>query len=107
MITLTREEAEQVLDVMEGSIDAQEWEINDHITKYGEWFRPQRVEYMKQQLANIHSTIEALRARLAQHEPVKVSPHEFVEVVTGKENLVGITVMWAEWPTKEATGEQQ
>ena len=66
MITLTREEAQQVLDALEGSIDAQEWDINDHITKYGEWYRPKRVEYMKQQLANTNSTIETLRARLAQ-----------------------------------------
>jgi hypothetical protein len=69
VITLTRKEAQQVLDALEGSIDAQEWEINDHITKYGEWYRPKRVEYMKQQLANTNSTIETLRARLAQPEP--------------------------------------
>ena len=67
-ITLTREEAQQVLDVMEGSIDAQEWEINDHITKYGEWFRPQRIESMKRQLADANSTIDLLRARLEQPE---------------------------------------
>jgi hypothetical protein len=68
-ITLTREEAQQVLDALEGSIDAQEWEINDHVTKYGEWYRPKRVEWMKQQLANTNNTIETLRARLAQPEP--------------------------------------
>ena len=68
MITLTREKAQQVLDALEGSIDAQEWEINDHITKYGEWYRPKRVEYMKQQLANTNSTIETLRARLSAPE---------------------------------------
>jgi hypothetical protein len=75
MITLTREEAQQVLDALEGSIDAQEWEINDHITKYGEWYRPKRVEYMKQQLANTNSTIETLRARLAQPECVCGEPY--------------------------------
>jgi hypothetical protein len=68
-ITLTREEAQQVLDVMEGSIDAQEWEIDDHITKYGEWFRPQRIESMKRQLADANSTVDLLRARLAQPLP--------------------------------------
>jgi hypothetical protein len=73
MITLTREEAQQVLDVMEGSIDAQQWEIDDHITKYGEWYRPKRVEYMKQQLANTNSTIETLRARLALHDMNKAA----------------------------------
>ena len=71
MITLTREEAQQVLDALEGSIDAQEWEIDDHITTYGEWYRPQRVEYMKKQLADTNSTIETLRTRLAQPEPYK------------------------------------
>jgi len=71
-VTLTREEAQQVLDALEGSIDAQEWEINDHITKYGEWYRPKRVEYMKQQLANTNSTIETLRARLSAPEPTLV-----------------------------------
>jgi hypothetical protein len=72
-ITLTREEAQRVLDALEGSIDAQEWEINDHITKYGEWYRPKRVEYMKQQLANTNSTIETLRARLSAPEPEPVA----------------------------------
>ena len=72
MITLTREEAQSVLDALEGSIDAQEWEIDDHITKYGEWYRPKRVEYMKQQLANTNSTIETLRARLSAPEPTLV-----------------------------------
>jgi hypothetical protein len=75
-ITLTREEAQQVLDVMEGSIDAQEWEINDHITKYGEWFRPQRIESMKRQLADANSTIDLLRARLSAPEPEPVAWHE-------------------------------
>jgi hypothetical protein len=80
MITLTREEAQQVLDALEGSIDAQEWEINDHITKYGEWYRPKRVEYMKQQLANTNSTIETLRARLSAPEP---EPLEYWNAVEG------------------------
>jgi hypothetical protein len=71
-ITLTREEAQQVLDALEGSIDAQQWEIDDHITKYGEWYRPQRVECMKQQLADTNKTIETLRTRLSQPEPAKL-----------------------------------
>jgi hypothetical protein len=69
-VTLTREEAQHVLDALEGSIDAQEWEINDHITKYGEWFRPQRIESMKRQLADANSTIDLLRARLSASEPL-------------------------------------
>jgi hypothetical protein len=101
MITLTHEETQQVLDALEGSIDAQQWEIEDHITKYGEWYRPQRVEYMKQQLANTHSTIAILHAKMHEHPKNQVRPHEFLKAVEGKEEFVGIPIIWAEWPTKE------
>jgi hypothetical protein len=75
LINLTREEAQQVLDALEGSIDAQQWEIDDHVTKYGEWYRPQRVEYMKKQLANTNSTIEKLRAKLSEY------PENFIDAL--------------------------
>jgi hypothetical protein len=32
---------------------------------------------------------------------VQVSPLEFVNTVSGKENLVGQPAIWAEWPCKE------
>ena len=67
-ITLTREEAQQVLDALGDSIDAQQWELDDHITKFGEGYKPHRVKYMREQLANTNSTIETLRTRLAQPE---------------------------------------
>jgi hypothetical protein len=101
MIILAPEEAQQVLDALEGSIDAQEWEINDHITKYGEWYRPQRVEYMKQQLANTNSMIATLRAKMHEYPKNQVRPHEFLKAVEGKEEFVGMPIIWAEWPTKE------
>ena len=101
MINLTREEALQILDTLEGSIDAQQWEIDDHITKYGEWYRPQRVEYMKQQLANTHSMIATIHAKLSEYPKNKVPPHEFVAAATGKENLIGMPIIWAEWPMRE------
>ena len=68
-----RELMQQALDALEGAIDAHQNEINDHITKYGEWYRPQRVEFMRKELANTEQTIEALRARLAQPEPEPVA----------------------------------
>ena len=40
-------------------------------------------------------------ARLEQHEPVLVPPHEFVKQVEGKENLRGFPIMMSVWPTPE------
>jgi hypothetical protein len=101
MITLTREQAQQVLDILENSIDSQEWELDDHITKYGEWYRPQRIEYMKQQLTNIHNMYKTLCAKMHEYPKNKVRPHEFLKAVEGKEEFVGMPIIWAEWPTKE------
>ena len=79
-ITLTREEAQKVLDALGDSIDAQQWELDDHITKFGEGYKPHRVKYMREQLANTNSTIETLRARFAQPEPEPVAwLHRFIE----------------------------
>jgi hypothetical protein len=50
-------------------------------------------------------TIDALRAALAQPEPVRVSPQEFIAAVTSKENLVGIPVVMSVWPTKGENNE--
>jgi len=73
MITLTREEAQQVLEHLDDLADAQQWEIDMHATQYGEGYKPHRMKHMKQQLANTNSTIETLRARLAQPEPEPVA----------------------------------
>jgi hypothetical protein len=86
MITLTREEAQQVTDreLIAQAIVALEYHT-----------------YQTRPIPNTNLAIEALRARLAQPELVRVSPQEFVRAVESKENLVGIPVMWTEWPTKE------
>ena len=68
-ITLTREEAQQVLEHLDDLADAQQWEIDMHATQYGEGYKPHRMKHMKQQLASTNKTIETLRARLAQPEP--------------------------------------
>ena len=67
-ITLTREEAQQVLEHLDDLVDAQQWEIDMHSTQYGEGYKPQRMKHMKEQLANTNKTIELLRTRLAQPE---------------------------------------
>jgi hypothetical protein len=72
MITLTREEAQQVLDALNGG----GWTVKDY-------------------------AVELLRARLSAPEPIQVLPHEFIKAVTGKEDLVGIPVMMSVWPTAE------
>lgn len=46
-------------------------------------------------------TIPALRERLAQPQPVQVSPATFIELVEGRETMTGDPVYWAEWPNKE------
>jgi len=75
-ITLTREEAQQVLEHLDDLVDAQQWEIDIHTTQYGEGYKPHRMKHMKQQLANTNSIIETLRARLAQPESEGPTPSE-------------------------------
>jgi hypothetical protein len=48
----------------------------------------------------IHA-IKAIKEALAQPDTVQVSPLEFVTRVTGKEEIIGEPVFWAQWPSKE------
>ena len=68
MITLTREEAQQILDVLWNAFDLQQEEINQHIIKYGEFYRPQRVEFMKKELGSIEQMKETINNKIAQPE---------------------------------------
>jgi hypothetical protein len=43
----------------------------------------------------------AIKEALAQPDTVQVSPLEFVTRVTGKEEIIGEPVFWAQWPSKE------
>ncbi len=71
MITLTREEAQLVLDALIDAADSQNWEMQQNIDQHGEWYR--RSRYLKQAVANTNSTIETLRARLSAPEPEPVA----------------------------------
>ena len=73
MINLTREEAQKILDALEYAYD------ND-------MFVGLRV---------------ILRAKLHEYPKNQVRPHEFLKAVEGKEEFVGMPIIWAEWPTKE------
>jgi hypothetical protein len=61
-ITLTREEAQQVLDALIDAADSQNWEMQQNIDQHGEWYR--RSRYLKQAVAKSQETIETLRAVL-------------------------------------------
>jgi polyhydroxyalkanoate synthesis regulator phasin len=67
-ITLTREEAQQVLEHLDDLVEAQQWEIDMHITQYGEEYKPHRVKHMRERLASTNGTIEILRTKLTQLE---------------------------------------
>ena len=72
MLTLTSEEAQQVLEHLDDLVEAQQWEIDMHITQYGEEYKPHRVKHMRERLASTNGTIEILRARLSAPEPEPV-----------------------------------
>ena len=44
---------------------------------------------------------ESLKQSEQEQKPVQVSPLECVEMVMGKEHLIGNPIFWAEWPNKE------
>ena len=75
MITLTREEAMDLLDVLEYP---------------GPSWAESRVK-----------VAEMLRAKMHEYPKNQVHPHEFLKAVEGKEEFVGMPIIWAEWPTKE------
>lgn len=74
MIILNRDEAQQVLDAL---------------TKFA-MFDPQ-----------VAKAMTTLRAKLHEYPRNQVTPHEFVAAATGKENLIGMPIIWAEWPMRE------
>ena len=78
MIILNRDEAQQVLDALAFSVPQ----------GYGatEIYR---------------DSVALLDAKLSAPEPVLVPPHEFIAAATGKENLIGMPIIWAEWPMRE------
>ena len=72
MITFTRDEATTLLDILIASADAQQWELDDHIIKYGEWYRPERIAFMKEYIQKTDQQITALRHKLnTPLEPIR------------------------------------
>lgn len=45
--------------------------------------------------------LETLRAKLSEHPKNQVCPHEFLKAVEGKEEFIGMPIIWSEWPNKE------
>jgi hypothetical protein len=75
MIILTREEAMDLLDVLE--YPGPSW-IEGRV-----------------------KVAEILRTKFHEYPKNQVRPHEFLKAVEGKEEFVGMPIIWAEWPTKE------
>ncbi len=90
MIILNRDEAEQLLAALcQSSQPAPGYRRNElHLTPK-----------MHYELYN--EAIELLRAKLHEYPRNQVTPHEFIAAATGKENLIGMPIIWAEWPMRE------
>jgi len=58
-------------------------------------------DFEPEMYAAITAIKEALKQSEQEQKPVQVSPLEFVEMVMGKEHLIGNPIFWAEWPNKE------
>jgi len=71
MITFTRDEATTLLDILIASADAQQWELDNHVKIYGEWYRPERVAFMKKYIQKTDQQITALRHKLNAEPWVK------------------------------------
>ena len=75
MIIFTREEAQQILNAVEYPGPS--------------WFEARK------------PAAELIRAKLSELPKNQIRPHEFLKAVEGKEEFVGMPIIWAEWPTKE------
>jgi hypothetical protein len=72
MITFTHDEATTLLDILIASADAQQWELDTHISTHGEWYRPERVAFMKKYIQKTDQQITALRHKLnTPLEPIR------------------------------------
>jgi hypothetical protein len=71
MITFTCDEATTLLDILIASADAQQWELDTHISTHGEWYRPERVAFMKKYIQKTDQQITALRRKLNTEPWVK------------------------------------
>jgi hypothetical protein len=73
MITLTREEAQSVLDALSGCREDSEELFYDYKQKYGEHYKPQRITFQQSVLDQSAQAIETLRTRLSAPEPEPVA----------------------------------
>ena len=69
MITLTREEAQSVLDALSDCREDSEELFYEYKQKYGDHYKPQRITFQQSVLDQSAQAIETLRARLSAPEP--------------------------------------
>jgi hypothetical protein len=64
MINLTRDEVYKLLDVLVAGADAQQWELENHITQHGEWYSPERIAFMKEYIEKSDQSITFLKNKI-------------------------------------------
>ena len=89
--------------------------IYEHSIEITTMLRQQQaeIEALKRQVKSQDNSIAALDMMIAQFEDKfgdyekvvngsynKVSPHEFIAAVTGKEHILGQPIMYTEWPMR-------
>jgi hypothetical protein len=90
-ITLTREEAQQVLDALSDCREDSEERFYDYKQKYGDHYKPQRITFQQSVLDQSAQAIETLRARLSAPEPVRLRRGDILRCIETNE----LCTVWA------------
>ena len=101
MITFTCDEAQKLLDTLVEAIDAQQWELDNHIKTHGEWYRPKRVECMRDALANTLRTVEILSHKLNTEPWVKTYSGGAPQYTKPLEPTIDGWPLWSGLPQRE------
>ena len=103
--------ANELADELEACFTKADWNVLEAATMLLQ--QQAEIEALKKQVDRKDNSIMALDMMIAQFEDKfgdyekvingvysKVKPHEFIEAVKGKENIVGTPIMYAEWPIR-------
>ena len=103
--------ANELADELEACFTKADWNVLEAATMLRQ--QQAEIEALKKQVDRKDNSIMALDMMIAQFEDKfgdyekvingvysKVKPHEFIEAVKGKENIVGTPIMYAEWPIR-------
>jgi hypothetical protein len=104
MITFTCDEATTLLDILIASADAQQWELDTHISTHGEWYRPERVAFMKKYIQKTDQQITALRHKLNTEPWVKTYSGGEPQYTKPLEPTIDGWPLWSGLPEREWVG---